>query len=341
MQEITIKGGEVKTLEARCRDILAELGLNPDSAPVTVQPLSGGVASDIARVDVGKSVYCVKFALPKLRVKADWYAPVERNLAEYRWLTALSSVAPESSLKLFGHSRAENGFVMEYLSGPDTVLLKSELMAGRGTAQQAHKTGALLGQLHQHSTSADFDSAGFHNQDDFHALRLEPYLVHTALSHPELAPALHQMADALYQADTVLIHGDVSPKNILFSQNKPFILDAECATLGDPCFDLAFCMTHFMLKACHLPDCRTAYHRLVPALWQGYLPFIRWEDSAGLERRVCQLLPMLMLARIDGKSPVEYLSDETKSWVRSQLVRLIKQPATNFADLILTFEDRS
>ena len=47
---------------------------------------AGGVSSDIYRVDAGGQTLCVKRALPKLKVAADWRAPVERNAYEAAWL---------------------------------------------------------------------------------------------------------------------------------------------------------------------------------------------------------------------------------------------------------------
>ena len=50
-------------------------------------PLTGGVSSDIWRVDLQPEPVCVKRALAKLKVAADWRAPVERNAYEADWIT--------------------------------------------------------------------------------------------------------------------------------------------------------------------------------------------------------------------------------------------------------------
>src|SRR5438270_4387642 len=39
--------------------------------------LCGGISSDIYRVDLPSATICVKRALPKLKVAADWHAPPE------------------------------------------------------------------------------------------------------------------------------------------------------------------------------------------------------------------------------------------------------------------------
>ena len=52
------------------------------------------------------------------------------------------------------------------------------------------------------------------------------------------------------------------------------------------------------------------------------------------ERRAAALLPGLMLARIDGKSPVEYLTDEPrKDAVRSFAAPLLRDPVAELAEI--------
>src|SRR5208282_111260 len=105
-----------------------------------------------------------------------------------------------------------------------------------------------------------------------------------------------------------LVHGDVSPKNILIGPQGPVILDAECAWYGDPAFDPAFCLNHLILKCVWKPQHVARYLRCAGAFWDGYLSAAAWADPARTEERVATLLPGLMLARIDGRSPVEYLT---------------------------------
>ena len=316
-------------LQQRCHRLLTELGLIAEQDAITATALTGGVASDIAHVQAGGHDYCVKFALSKLRVKADWYAPVERNLAEYRWLEAYAQLDPEGAITLYGHSPSLNGFVMQYLSGPDTYLFKSALFEGKGNKADAMNIGRNLGRMHQASSKRHFDTSPFDNRDDFYAIRIEPYLIHTAKAHDAVTSKITAMADHLYQSQQVLIHGDVSPKNILVRNDRTYLLDAECATMGDASFDVSFCLNHFILKALHVPERRNDYLGLCDVFWQAYKAEIDFEDHDSLERRIAQLLPMLLLARVDGKSPVEYLTETTAVEVRQHALSLIHhQPAT-------------
>jgi Ser/Thr protein kinase RdoA (MazF antagonist) len=129
------------------------------------------------------------------------------------------------------------------------------------------------------------------------------------------------------QTRRVLVHGDVSPKNILVGPAGPVLLDAECAWFGDPAFDLAFCLNHLLLKCAWVPAARAGYLACFDALAAAYLARVSWEEPALLEARAAALLPGLFLARVDGKSPVEYLTDEAwKQRVRDVARALLAQP---------------
>ncbi len=322
-------------LATRAPLLLEDLGLARASQVDAIRPLGGGVASDIAVVELsdGRS-FCVKFALARLKVAADWRAPVHRGRAEYHWLQFANTVAPGHVPRPYGWSSARNGIAMEFVAGPDVTLWKSSLLSSAPEQGQAAAVGSVLGRIHAASVQPGFDRSPFVNRDDFRALRIEPYLTFTATRHPDLAPQLIAMADALYAADAALVHGDVSPKNILFRGPDPILLDAECATMGDPAFDLAFCLNHLILKAVHLPQ--SAHDRLRGAreLWQAYAPHVAWEVPATLEARVAALVPALMLARVDGKSPVEYLSEATRGHVRALSRNILRRPPSALGDLL-------
>ncbi len=321
-------------LEQNCRELVAELGLaNPEDV-LEIAPLTGGVASDIARVDLGDRRICMKFALPKLKVSAEWQAPVHRNAAEYAWLDFVASQFPENAVQLFGKSETLHGFAMEFLEGDQVYLWKTNLLTEASDQGEAERVADLLGRIHALSSRQGFDRSAFGNKHDFHALRIEPYLVQTARAHPELAGSIKPLEDMLFGSDKVLVHGDASPKNILLRNKTPILLDAECATMGDASFDPSFCMNHLLLKAIHLPASRRRLLGDVVKFWTAYAHHVTWEDPESLEVRVCKLLPVLMLARIDGKSPVEYLTDKERGRVRDLSIPLISSPKHRVADLL-------
>lgn len=317
----------------RCYELIKEIQLDTGDSITNVTALTGGVSSDIARIELGTRRLCVKFALPKLKVTANWHAPVRRNAAEYAWLQLAASIAPESAVTLYGRSARLHGFAMEFIEGEGVYLWKTALLATRNIGDEAGKVGKLMARIHAASARSDFNPAPFQNRDDFYSLRIEPYLVYTASRHPNLTRPLAALADHLYKSNQILIHGDISPKNILFKDDTPIILDAECATLGDASFDLAFCLNHLVLKAIHLPNSCQQLLNSALRLWQEYQPHVDWEAVNELETRVCQLLPALMLARVDGKSPVEYLSALNQTRVRAIAIALIEAPCQSLPEL--------
>ncbi len=321
-------------------DLVSELGLGDPSEVTCVEPLSGGVASDVAKVDVGDKRFCLKFALPKLKVKEDWFAPVRRNRAEYEWLRVAGEVAPTTALRLFGCSETKYGFALEFLQGDDVYLWKSALMEGQKNDGEAEQVGDLLGRIHAASAANGFDTSHFLNEEEFHAMRIEPYLLFTASRRPEVADELHGLAKMLSESKQVLVHGDVSPKNIFFRDQGPVLLDGECADMGDASFDSAFCLNHLALKAIHLPDSRAFMLDQFEAFWKAYAVHVNWEDVADLEKRVCMLMSAFMLARIDGKSPVEYLDPSVQPKVRDLAVFLLSSPVANVGALRTTIEEK-
>lgn len=322
------------SFEQRCLTLLSNLDLAQAKDVVSIRPLTGGVASDIGVVSLSDRKVCVKFALAKLKVAEDWRAPVHRNKSEYAWLAAARHCVPENVPQLFGWSEKDNGFAMEFLEGKKVYLWKQALLSSAPDRNEAIGVAEVLGRIHAMSAAAGFDSRPFHNRDDFRALRLEPYLSFTASRHPDVQKQFSGLVDELYNSDIALVHGDVSPKNILFRQGKPIILDAECATMGDPCFDVSFCINHLILKAAHIPSCAKELLGSVEGFWKTYAEAVNWEDLSGLEKRIAKLIPALMLARVDGKSPVEYLSDTERATIRVLALSLIKQPVESVPELV-------
>lgn len=298
-------------------DIKAALRDMGFGAPLAMEALGGGVSCDVFLVELGEGRrICVKRALPKLRVAADWFAPAERAEAEVAWIRVAAGLDPRWVPKVLGEDKARHVFAMEYLPYP---VWKSELAAGRIDAGFAAKVGAALARIHAVRGIAE----RFANGAQFHALRIEPYLLHTAERHPDVAPRIRAIADGVASARIALMHGDVSPKNILRGPDGPVFLDAECACWGDPAFDLAFCLNHLLLKAVWHPQDAGALFESFRALKNAY------SADAALDHRAAALVSAFLLARVDGKSPVEYLTDEDrKDFVRKQAKVLLSRDVT-------------
>jgi len=313
--------------------LFAEAGL--DGGPgFEVTPLEGGVSSDIVRVRLadGRSV-CAKRALPKLKVASDWQAPVERNHYEVAWLRRAAATVPGAAPRVLAEDREHGIALLDYLPAEDYVLWKTELLAGRADPAVPRAVADALGRIHAATLNDETAAAEFPTDDLIDALRLDPYLRFTASRHPDIEEQILGVLEATATTKIALVHGDVSPKNILVSKadGHPVLLDAECAWYGDPAFDAAFCLNHLMLKAVHMPALAgdlMGQAQGFAATWIEHFPGAMRE---AIESRVAALLPCLMLARIDGKSPVEYLSEESRETVRALSLPLIVDPAHTVA----------
>lgn len=305
-------------------EALGRMGL-PHGEATRLVPLTGGVASDIFRVESDGCSFVVKRALAKLRVAADWRAPVERNAYEVAWLRAAAAIVPNAVPSVLGHDKTSEMFAMEWLPPDEHPVWKAELHAGRADPAFAAEVGGSLAQIHTHTANRPDLASRFDSDRIFHSIRLEPYLEASARRHPEIAGRLMALSAETLATHTALVHGDVSPKNILCGPQGPVFLDAECAWYGDPAFDLAFCLNHLLLKCLWTPSSTPAFLTCFTSLNEAYVAV----GGAALQPRAARLLPALLLARIDGKSPVEYVTeDAARDLVRRLAIPLIIQPPT-------------
>jgi aminoglycoside phosphotransferase (APT) family kinase protein len=315
------------------RPVLERMGLLDAAEPFSIEPLTGGVSSVILKVVTERRLFCLKKALAKLKVAKDWYAPVDRVFSEIKWLTTVGALAPAAAPAVIGIDRESGSFAMDFLPADAFPNWKALLLQGHIDLDVAALVGRTLGRIHARTAFDPAVAREFANDATFYALRLEPYLVETARVHAALNRAITGVMERTRDTRHVLMHGDVSPKNILVGRAGPVFIDAECACYGDPAFDLAFCLNHFLLKAVHLnaraDDFLAAFSRLTDA----YLGEVDWEPREAVDGRTATLLPCLTLARVDGKSPVEYLDEARRTQVRAAAVRLIEAQAPRLADV--------
>jgi 5-methylthioribose kinase len=303
---------DVLSEQGLLRDIMVRLMLIRPDEPIQAQELAGGVSSTILKVQGESGTYCLKQSLPLLKVAKVWEAPVDRIYSEIAWLQLAGGIAPGCVPKVLGVDRLTNSFVMSFLSPEDYPNWKSELISGRVSLSFAASVGATLARIHGATVNHEELKSTFANDDTFWALRLDPYLLEAAKHHPGLATSLRALVARTEAQKLALVHGDISPKNILVGPVGPIILDAECAWYGEPAFDVAFCLNHLLLKSVALRSSSAALLAAFDAFAEAYLSGVNWEPRQNIESRVASLLPALTLARISGKSPVEYLDKSTR-----------------------------
>lgn len=312
---------------------LRRMGLvEPDEDP-TITPLSGGVSSLIVRADTRRGPVCVKRALPELKVASHWSAPLERNLAEVAWMRELAPAFPHAIPAVLGEDPASYTFAMAWLPPDAHPVWKLQLRDGIVDPGFAADVAKLLGALHARTAHQPRLAQAFANDRNFFELRLDPYFVAAAGAHPDCGPMLRKLVHDTAARRIALVHGDVSPKNILAGPQGPVLLDAECACYGDPAFDAAFCLTHLLAKCLWRPAHAQQYLACFDAFAAAYLGACDWEPAADLEARIACLLPALLLARVDGKSPLEYLDEAARQTQRRFARRWLLEPTDTLAAL--------
>jgi 5-methylthioribose kinase len=314
---------------------LVAKGLAQESAGLVFTPLTGGVSSDIWCVTGGRIPLCVKRARGQLAVEAKWEVPVDRNHFEAEFMRVTGKEVLGFAPDLLAEDEAQGFIVLPYLDPSEWQLWKPQLLAGQVDLDVARAVGTHLGRLARVTRNRPELLRQFDTTELFHALRLDPYLLECARKHPDLAPALTALSEDTASRREALVHGDVSPKNILVSHtSSAVVLDAECAWYGDPAFDLAFVLNHLVLKSVHRPSAAPALRAAMRALLQARAAADAPEHAEAVQRRAAALLPALLLARVDGKSPVEYLVDpDTKAAIRTVARQFLRDPTAHPDDI--------
>jgi aminoglycoside phosphotransferase (APT) family kinase protein len=303
-------GGAAALDQAAIAASLDRMGLRRPGEEFACRPLEGGVSSEIWLVELPGRRLCLKRALSRLRVAQLWEAPVVRNHYEAAWFRVAGAICPDAVPALLGEDAAHGMFAMEYLDPAAHPVWKHLLRDGRADPSVAALVGERLALIHAATAGDGRIAREFATDDGFHAIRIEPYLIAAGRAHPGLAGPLGLLAETTARTRLALVHGDVSPKNILIGPRGPVFLDAECAWYGDPAFDLAFCLNHLLLKCLWNRRAVAGFLACFDRLAGAYLSGVVWESPFVLEARAARLLPGLLLARIDGKSPVEYVTQE-------------------------------
>jgi 5-methylthioribose kinase len=296
----------------------------------TDEPLTGGVASDVRIIRGPKGPVVVKRALGKLKVAADWRSDPARSAVEVEALrVAAELIQPLSVPRVLDVDARTNSFTMNLVE-PRFRNWKTELLTGRLDEQTAKRAGAALAQWHAGSASRSDLALRFADLTYFEELRLEPFFRRVAQRTPDLTDSILDAAAAMTARRSALVHGDFSPKNLLVDGGEIVLLDFEVAHWGDPRFDIAFLLTHLLLKRMRRGADRAGFNALARAFLHSY----GRNGLNVLDEEAARLIGCLLLARIDGASPVDYLSEIDIEAARSLARRLLMHP---IAELILLF----
>ncbi|MGI9149826.1 MAG: phosphotransferase family protein [Chloroflexota bacterium] len=274
--------------------------MTQDSSSV---PGTGGVSGELTFCDGPDGPTVVKRALPKLKVAADWFASPKRSAVEAACLRVLSEIlGPGCVPRVLWVDEHAHAFGMQRL--PDyLVVWKARLLGCDVDLRTANRVGQLLGQMHSRTSGRLDLAAQFDDRSYLVDLRIHPYHQRVAQRQPHLARAVDAVVERMLLDRQCLVHGDFSPKNLLTDGPDVAVLDCEVAHWGDPRFDVAFCLSHLLLKTLHSETCAD---RLAQAA-NTYLEAYARDGLPVLDEELSRATGCLVLARVVGDSPVEYL----------------------------------
>jgi tRNA A-37 threonylcarbamoyl transferase component Bud32 len=307
--------------------------------------LAGGVSSRTVRVLLaGGQEWVLKQALAKLRVQADWFSDPRRVHREALGMKVLGELTPPGSVpKLVFDDERHHVLAMEAVPRPHENW-KTMLLAGRIEDIHFWNFGTLLGTIHLHSWQRRRElEIEFADRAFFESLRLEPYYEYAASQELRAAEFFRNLLVDTRAERSALVHGDFSPKNVLIRHTRLVLLDHEVIHWGDPAFDVGFALTHLLSKALHLSQerpqlahCANIFAKQYESTF--YVPMLaeRVVDLRFLQRCVRHTLGCL-LARVVGRSPLEYLAPAERTRQREAVVRLIQDLPRDVPELIERF----
>jgi 5-methylthioribose kinase len=309
---------------------LVERGLAADPAALSIRELGGGVSNFVSLVEGPGIRWVAKQSLGKLRVKDDWRSSRDRVFREATAIQSLGRILDGAVPQVVHVDRANFLYLMT--AAPEgSVVWKKSLLDGQVGIEVAEATGRLLAAMIKASQSDPSFREQFADRTVFDELRIDPYYRTTAARHPEARLALEQLIEDSLKIETSLVHGDYSPKNMLVRGDSIFLIDFEVVHWGDPSFDSGFLLNHLMLKAFHQPQYAERYFEAARGFWRALVAGLAGSRTVAFEPMTVRHLGGLMLARMDGKSPVEYIRDEAvKSRVRRTANRLLRERPESF-----------
>jgi 5-methylthioribose kinase len=306
---------------------LAARGLEPSHC----RELGGGVSNIVILANTSRGSIVLKQALGKLRVEQDWFSDRERIHRECEAMRMLAPILPQGSIpEIVFEDRDNCIFAMTAVPEP-ALPLKSILMdGGELNPLTMENIARLLADLiHSTAGNKDFQNK-FGDLRVFDQLRLDPYYRATAARHPDLKGFFDDLIHETVERRYSLVHGDLSPKNLLVSSAQVTLIDFEVIHYGDPAFDIAFFINHLLLKSVYLQNRQL---KVAALEFCGLLQSMVREPW--LESAVIRHLGALMLARVDGKSPVEYIHGTAlEPRVREMARGIILRPSKSIAETI-------
>ncbi|MBL8792773.1 MAG: phosphotransferase [Planctomycetia bacterium] len=277
--------------------------------PVQVELLAGGVSNLVFRVRTPERLFVLKQSCPQLRTQDAWYSDLDRVFREQEVMEVLHPVLPETVPQVLFSDRKNYVFAMSH-APEDAQVWKQQLLSGAIDLAVGRRAGVVLGRMHEITACQPQLVEKFSDRNVFIQLRVDPFYRRIQVRLPDLATVVEPLIQHMLHTRQALCHGDFSPKNILTHAAGFTLVDYETAHLGDPTMDLGFFLSHLILKAIKLASLRERCFALTKAFWEGYESEVQFRRLAELQARGIEHFAVCLLARVDGTSPVDYLTEE-------------------------------
>src|SRR6266536_456263 len=278
--------------------------------PARVEPLGWGVSNVVLRVDTSDRRFVLKQSRPQLRTRDAWFSDLSRVYREQEVMQVLYPLLPPGVVpEVLFSDRPNYVFAMSH-APLEARVWKETLLAGEVDFVLAESVGRVLDRMHESTARQRHLVEPFRDHTVFVQLRVDPFYRRVQERCPDVAEPVASLIEQLLTVQEALCHGDHSPKNILAHGDGITLVDYETAHLGDPPMDLGFFLSHLMLKAIKRHAERERYFDLTRTFWRGYGSEVLFRSLPELMRRGIGHFGLCVLARIDGTSPVDYLTEE-------------------------------
>jgi 5-methylthioribose kinase len=310
------------------------------AGPAEAEILGGGVSNVVLRITAPDHIFVLKQSQPQLRTKAAWFSDLERIYREQEVMRALRPLLPAGTVPdVLFVDRPNYLFAMEHAPASACVW-KEQLLAGDVNLSLGERAGTVLGCLHEATGRDPRRYEEFADAKVFVQLRVDPFYHRVMERHPDLAGAITPLIDGMLSRREALCHGDYSPKNILAHAAGFMLVDYETAYLGDPAMDLGFFLSHLLLKAVKRPHDRQRFFELTRAFWRGYGSTVSYRPPAELVARGIGHLGVCLLARVDGTSPVDYLTEDVQRDAARRLGRRLLRDLPSAREEVLAVAEQ-
>ena len=301
-----------------------------------VTPLSGGISNTVLLVQSTQDSLILKQPLEQLLVEDEWRIHPRRIFCERDGMQLAGQLLPPGHVPVVRFSDDENYVITMSRADPQSVSWKQQLMDGHVEVSTAHRAGTLLAMLHNRAATRKPEIRRLGDRGIFIEARVDPYFRTAAHRHPDLKSIIDDEIERLLATRVTLVHGDYSPKNLLVGPDQRLMMiDFEVAHYGDPAFDVAFCIALMILGAIRFSNQAVQQLAAVDAFWNSYSDDFELLPQSQIEATTIRQLGCMLLARIDGKSKVEYINDESTRELVRRIARDVLQEEWNTIEDIL------